>query len=50
MWKFVVTPLFTFWMGLAFIVLFTVVGVLGYALFHMLKDRHAEQHQHPRPL
>jgi len=37
-WKILVTPLFTFWMGLAFVVLFAILATLGYALVHMLRD------------
>jgi hypothetical protein len=38
MWRILVTPLFTFWMGLAFVVLFAVIATLAYALVHMLRD------------
>jgi hypothetical protein len=31
-------PAFTLWMGMAFVVLFVTVGVLGWALVHMLRD------------
>jgi hypothetical protein len=38
MWKLFVVPLFTMWMGLAFVVLFAVIATLGYGLAHMLRD------------
>ncbi len=46
MWKLVVTPLFTIWMGMAFLVLFITIGILGYALVHTLMDeRRKHTHQ-----